>query len=234
MVDPTYPPLDTLKPVAPDVWLVDGPLIRFGVQFPTRMTIIRIGQDLLIHSPTPLTPSLRAEVDALGSVRWIVGPNRIHYWWIPEWHAAYPEAEVYLAPKILTQSKGRIDFPAHELREERGYPWDQAIATLPVAGKFMTEVVFFHRASRTLVLTDLIENFEPRKLGFIARLIMWLGGASGSMPRDMRLTYERQTLRAAVERMLGWAPERIIVAHGRWFERGGTTVLERAFRWLLR
>jgi hypothetical protein len=45
MVDPTYPPLDTLKPVAPDVWIVDGPLIRFGVQFPTRMTIIRIGQD---------------------------------------------------------------------------------------------------------------------------------------------------------------------------------------------
>ena len=40
--------------------------------------------------------------------------------------------------------------------------------------------------------------------------------------------------RAAVERMLGWAPERIIVAHGRWFERDGTNALERAFRWLLR
>lgn len=234
MVDPTYPPLDTLKPVAGDIWLVDGPLIRFGMQFPTRMTIIRLGRDLFVHSPTPLTPPLRAEIDALGSVRWIIGPNRIHYWWIPDWHAAYPEAEIYLAPKILAQSKGRIDFPAHELREERGYPWDRAIATLPVTGKYMTEVVFFHRASRTLVLTDLIENFEPRKLGLVVRLMTWLGGANGSMPRDMRLTYERQTLRAAVERMLGWAPERIIIAHGRWFERDGTNALERAFRWLLR
>jgi hypothetical protein len=98
----------------------------------------------------------------------------------------------------------------------------------------MTEVVFFHRSSRALVLTDLIENFEPRKLGSVARLLTWLGGANGSMPRDMRLTYERRTLRAAVERMLGWAPERIIVAHGQWFERNGTNALERAFGWLLR
>jgi hypothetical protein len=35
----------------------------------------------------------------------------------------------------------------------------------------MTEVVLFHRASRTLVLTDLIENFESRQLGFVMR---WL------------------------------------------------------------
>jgi hypothetical protein len=28
----------------------------------------------------------------------------------------------------------------------------------------MNEVEFFHRASRPLILTDLIENFEPDKL----------------------------------------------------------------------
>lgn len=27
----TYPPLDTMKEVGPDVWVVDGPAIRFGV-----------------------------------------------------------------------------------------------------------------------------------------------------------------------------------------------------------
>ena len=29
----------------------------------------------------------------------------------------------------------------------------------------MTEVEFFHHPTRTLVLTDFIENFEPSKLG---------------------------------------------------------------------
>src|SRR5262245_58158424 len=56
----TYPPLNTLKLVAEDVWIVDGPVIRFGMSswpkmlFPTRMTIIRVaGGNLFIHSPTP-------------------------------------------------------------------------------------------------------------------------------------------------------------------------------------
>jgi hypothetical protein len=46
-----------------DVWIVDGPVIRFGMPwprfpFPTRMTVVRLtGGDLFLHSPTPLTPS---------------------------------------------------------------------------------------------------------------------------------------------------------------------------------
>lgn len=102
----------------------------------------------------------------------------------------------------------------------------------------MTEIVFFHRPSRTLILTDFIENFEPRKLGWFSRLLTKLGGAqdpNGSMPRDMRLTFlrRRHALKAAVETMIAWNPARIILAHGRWYEKGGAHELRRAFRWLL-
>jgi hypothetical protein len=243
-MDATYPPLNTLKPVAKDVWIVDGPAIRFGMPwpkmaFPTRMTIIRIcGGRLFVHSPTPLTASLKTEIEALGEVAWIVGPNRIHYWWLPEWKAGFGAAEAWLAPRIAEQAKGRIDFPARELSGRSGYPWDEEIATLPVTGSFMTEVEFFHHASRTLVLTDFIENFEPRKLGWLARWVTWLGGAQdpdGQMPRDMRLTYSKQRpqLKAAVEQMIEWNPERVILAHGRWYETDGAAELRRAFRWVL-
>lgn len=241
----TYPPLDTLKPVAEDVWIVDGPLIRFGpgilaMAFPTRMTVIRLpGRRLFIHSPTALTPGLEAELDAIGRPAWIVGPNRIHYWWIPDWHRRFPEARVHLAPRIAEQAKDRIGFDHAPLEQEVGYPWDEAIATLPIAGGFMTEVVFFHHASRTLVLTDLIENFEPRKLGLFQRWLTWLGGVQdphGGMPRDMRMTFRRQApqLRAAVRRMIAWNPQRIILAHGRWYDSNGARELQRAFHWLLR
>jgi hypothetical protein len=53
----TYPPLNTLKWVVENLWIVDGPIIRFGMPwpklpFPTRMTVIRCrGGDLFIHSP---------------------------------------------------------------------------------------------------------------------------------------------------------------------------------------
>ena len=242
--DGTYPPLNTLKPVADDLWIVDGPVIRFGMPwpkmpFPTRMTVIRIGGDLFIHSPTPLPTALKAEVDAIGRPRWIVGPTRIHYWWIPDWHRAYPDGEVYLAPRIKEQARGRIGFDGLPLDGTSGYPWDDAIATLPIAGSYMTEVEFFHRASRTLVLTDFIENFEPRKLtSFVTRWLTRFAGVQdpdGQMPRDMRLTFakHRPQLKAAVETMIGWNPERIIIAHGRWYEANGAAELRRAFRWLL-
>jgi hypothetical protein len=69
-------------------------------------------------------------------------------------------------------------------------------------------------------------------------VLTWLGGAQhpdGKMPRDMRLTYRARAteLRAAVDTMIGWDPARIILAHGRWYERAGADELRRAFRWLL-
>lgn len=243
-VQVTYPPLGTLKPVAEDIWIADGPVIRFGlgwpkVAFPTRMTVVRLhGGGLFLHSPTELTPALRGEIDMLGRPRWIVAPNRIHYWWVPDWHAAFPDSGVYLAPRVREQAGGRIDFPAETLDSAQGWPWDDWIDTLPVAGGYMTEVVFFHRFSRTLILCDLIENFEPAKLGLVMRLMTRLAGIQdpdGQMPRDLRFTFrsQRQALRRAVETMLSWQPERIVLAHGRWYDRDGTAELRRAFRWLL-
>jgi Domain of unknown function (DUF4336) len=241
----TYPPLNSLKPIVENVWIVDGPTIRFGMPglrfpFPTRMTVVRLaGADLFIHSPTPLAPALRREICEIGTPRWLIGPNRLHYWWIPEWRAAFAAADVYLAPGIKEQAAGRIDFSAFPLIGENGFPWDHEIATLPIAGSFMTEIEFFHRPSRTMILTDLIENFEPRKLqSFAMRWLTRLGGAQdpdGQTPRDMRLSFARQKqqVRAAVVKMIAWQPERVILAHGRWYERNGTAELRRALRWVL-
>jgi hypothetical protein len=55
----TYAPINTLKRVAEGVWIVDGPVIRFGwvwpkFRFSTRMTVVRLASGVL-HSPTQLT-----------------------------------------------------------------------------------------------------------------------------------------------------------------------------------
>lgn len=241
-----YPPISTLKYVADNVWVVDGPVIRFGMPwpkfpFPTRMTVVRLTSgELFIHSPTPLTLSLREEIQRTGNVRFIVGPNRLHYWWIPEWRAAFPDAALYLAPRIKDQAKGRIPFESFPLEAVDGYPWDVEIATLPIVGSYMTEVEFFHYASRTLILTDLIENFEPEKVSsFFLRLLTWIGGVSpphGGLARDLRLSFtlrHKRELLAAAKTMLAWNPERVIFAHGRWYEANGAAELRRVFRWAL-
>jgi hypothetical protein len=243
-----YEPINTLKPVADNVWIVDGPAIEFGfgrrwpkMRFPTRMTIVRLpDEQLFIHSPTSMTAGLKAEIARLGHPRWIIAPNRLHHWWIPDWRQEFARASVYLAPRVRQQAGDRICFDALTLDRDEGYPWDVQIATVCVVSRYMTEVEFFHRPSRTLILADLIENFEPSKLdGMLSRWLTRLGGVQhpdGQMPREMRLTFSRggMHLRAAVEKMISWAPERIILAHGRWYPKDGAAELRRAFRWLLK
>ncbi|MGA7782200.1 MAG: DUF4336 domain-containing protein [Paraburkholderia sp.] len=234
-----------MKRVAEHLWVVDGPIIRFGMPwpkmpFPTRMTVVRLaGERLFVHSPTRLTPELKSEIERIGRPCYIIGPNRFHYWSISDWRTAFPDAYVYLAAGVKEHAGNHIRFHGLPLCGAIGYLWDADLATLPVSCAHMTEVEFFHYPSRTLILTDLIQNFEPRKLNsFAMRTLTRLGGVQdpdGQMPRDMRLVFmkQRAELRAAIEKMLQWNPERIILAHGRWYEKDGAKELRRAFRWLL-
>ncbi|MBR9650621.1 DUF4336 domain-containing protein [Thalassovita aquimarina] len=238
-----YDPLNTLKPVAPDLWLIDGPAIRFyGMPFSTRATVVRLADGgLWVHSPTLMTEDLRAELNALGPVRHLIAPNWIHYAYIGQWQAAFPGALAWAAPGVRERAAGR----GMELRFDRDLgpdapeDWAGQIDQMIVEGsKVHREAVFFHRASRTLILTDLIENFEAAKLPWWMRIATRLAGIQdpdGQMPRDMRLTFagHRDRLRDAVERMIGWGPERIILAHGRWYDRDAVAELRRAFRFVL-
>ncbi|SEK73259.1 protein of unknown function [Roseovarius nanhaiticus] len=237
-----YEPLNTLKPVAPDIWLIDGPALRFyGMPYSTRCTVIRLNSgDLWVHSPTLLTDNLRDEIAVLGPVRYLVAPNWIHYSHISEWQAAYPGAQSFAAPGVAQRAakKGAlVDFD-HDLTQDAPAAWSDEIDQMIVAGsRVHREAVFFHRASETLILADLIENFETAKLPVWMRPLVWIAGiddSDGKMPLDMRLTFRKAPLADCVERMIDWGPQRIILAHGRWYQRDGVGELRRAFRRILR
>lgn len=154
LADPTYQPLNVLKPVCPDVWIVDGPLIGFGalgirLPFPTRMTIVRLEEGLFIHSPTVLSSTLREAIDDLGTPQWIIGPNTIHYWWVGEWKRAFPNACVFLAPGIHKRARRRVDYPFVTLDHDTAWPWCRQLRTWVIHGSGITEVDFFHHASKT-------------------------------------------------------------------------------------
>lgn len=237
----TYEPINTLKPIAENIWIVDGPLIAFkGVPFPTRMTIIRLADEsLFVHSPTALTPALKARIDELGPVRHLVSPNKIHYWWIGAWSLHYPQATKWASPGVRPAAARQGWSFDTDLTDQPALQWRGEIDQLIVrGGRFMDEVVFFHESSRTLVLADLIENFEPSKVhSAILRWLLKLAGnvdPDGKLPIDLRLGYwgRHTTIRAAVQRMLEWAPTRVILAHGRLYDKNGTAELARAFRWV--
>jgi hypothetical protein len=238
-----YDPLNTPKPVAGGLWIVDGPEISFGfgikVPFPTRTTIVRLPDDgLWLHSPIAPDPELAARVKALGTVRVLVAPNTLHYWWLADWAELFPDAAVFAPQGIARTAKKRL--PCHQTLDEKPSPlWAGAIDQLVVSGGILNEFVFFHRPSRTLILTDLIENFELSRIrSRWLRALLRIGGVAdpdGKSPIDMRLSFRghRAELRVAVRTMLAWKPERVIFAHGRWYNRDGEHELRRAFRWVL-
>lgn len=238
-----YAPLNVLKLAADDVWIVDGPEISFEVgplkiPFTTRMTIVRLlNGDLVLHSPVAYTSELQSAVEDLGPIRYLVSPNTLHYWWIPDWKARLPGAAVLATPGVQERAKRQI--VVDRVLTGQVSPWPKEIDMLVVSGDVITEAVFFHRASRTLILTDLIENFEPKRIhNWFYRVLMRFSGVvdpDGKAPIDMQLTFFRhqQSLRAAVRRMINWQPERVIISHGRWYESNGVRELKRAFRWVL-
>lgn len=236
-----YEPVNTLKAVDQDIWVVDGPIIRFKkAPFTTRMTIVRLGSGgLFVHSPTALTAELKAEVDSLGPVHHLVSPNKIHYWWIGEWGQAYPAATKWASPGVRpSASKQGWSFDS-DLGARAEPDWNEDIDQLIVrGGRFMDEVVFFHRSSRTLILADLIENFEPAKVhsSFMKAMLKLAGNIDpdGKLPIDLRMTYwgRHDQISQGVSKMIDWDPLRIILAHGRWYKSNGVTELRRAFRWV--
>ena len=52
--DAGYPPFDVPKPVAENVWIVDGaPLRMMGLWLPVRMTVVRLGSGELVQVALP-------------------------------------------------------------------------------------------------------------------------------------------------------------------------------------
>lgn len=234
-----YEPLNTPKSVADGLWLIDGPAIKFlGLPFSTRATVIQLEDGgLWVHSPTFLTDGLRADLDALGPVRHLIAPNWLHYAHLGDWQAAYPRAESWAAPGVVERAakKGLALTPDHILGSDGAEaPWRDQLDQMIVRGSTLhREAVFFHRATRTLILTDLIEAFETRKLPVWMRPIVWLAGiddSDGKMPPDLRWSFrDKDALAEDLERMIAWGPRRVILAHGRWYEHSGVEELERAF-----
>lgn len=242
-----YEPTDTVKPIADGLYLVDGPVVRmaagpFNVPFPSRMAIARLDDGgLWVWSPTALSPALKREVDALGPVRHLVSPNRIHYANIPAWEAAYPDAVAWASPGVRERAASQhieVRFD-RDLSGDPPAEWASSIDQLIFRGSSaMEEVVFFHRASRTLILADLIENFERDKLSLPMRWMARIGGVldpDGKTPSDWRITFRgdgRARAKASLARMLALAPERVVIAHGRWYPDEAPAEIGRAFRWL--
>lgn len=224
--------------ISENIWTIDGDAVPFfGMPYTTRMTVIRLSNDdLWIHSPLKISNNLIDDILALGEVKFLISPNKLHHLFLADWMKRFPNAICY-APPGLMKKRHDISF-AKELGMHPEAEWEKDInQTIFKGSPAMEEVVFFHLSSRTLILTDLIENFKPESFnGWQRTLAKYTGilSPNGKTPADWRLSFVfgKKEAKKSLSIIMEWEPENIVISHGECIFGNGQEFLKRSFSWV--
>lgn len=215
------------------LWIVETPLRFLGMQLGRRMAVVRLpGGELFVHSPAELTAGLHSALDELGAVRFVAPASSLHgHLFMEQYQAAYPDALLFAAPG-LRRRRTDLRFDA-QLGDESDRRWadeiDQALFPgIPLGA----EVLFLHRRTRSLLVGDVVWNVN-RSMALAPRL--WAGWRTRVTPTPaFRLALaDRDGARNAVERVLSWDFDRIVIGHGEMIEAGGRKAFRQAYAFLL-
>ncbi|PZV06724.1 MAG: hypothetical protein DCF21_22450 [Leptolyngbya sp.] len=231
-----------LRAIDRDLWVAEQPLRYFGLSIGTRMTVIRLaGGKLVVISPIQVSDDLVGELDELGTVGHIIAPNLYHYLFATEFKAAYPAA-TFWATAGLRAKKPDLAI-AQVIEGGANSPWSgierlffDGFKTLSPSGPDpLDEWVFFHVASRTLILTDTAFCFD-RSFPWLTQLVTKVGGGYESLSPSLLeriATTDKETVKAAAEQVLRWNFDRVIMAHGSIVEQGGKEQFNRGYEQFL-
>jgi hypothetical protein len=194
------------------------------------MTVIRLGDGrLILHSPVPISPELRDELDALGQVGFIVVPEA-HGKFAGQASQSYPSARLLAAPSAPGRRKSLLFHGS--LADQPPAAWAGQVESHLVLGFRLHEVVLFHRSSRSLVLTDLCFNIH-RSSSRVARLFfrvngVWQRFGPSRIIRQIGVS-DRAAFQRSLEHVLRWDFEQIVPGHGDVLEHGGPAALRAAW-----
>ena len=211
------------------IWLKKYPVHFAGADFFARTTFVRLHNgDVLVHSPCPieevgspfpLNATLVEELQEIGPLAHIVAPGSFHYFYVREWQEAFPDAITWICPGI-ERKRPELEFDWF-LSDHAPDAWAGQLDQVLVRGnRFIWEVAFFDRPSKTLILTDLIENIGHRTEGadWVLKLwwktVMHMWDKPRPAPEYQMGWKDRAAAKRSLERILDWDFERIVVAHG--------------------
>ncbi len=222
------------------IWLKEYPVRYSGCKFLGRMSVVQLSDgNILIHSPCPIDPEIKAEIENLGKVAFIVAPGNYHHLHIQSCQTAFPEAKTFICPGIETK---RPDLEFDGVLGDTPEPgWEADFAQTVVRGcRFMWEVAFFHKGSRTLFLVDLVENIGDATPGtnsilrFFWKYVFRMWNVPKPAPEYQMGWKDRPAARASLDSILQWQFENVIIAHGEPLVENAKDSVRRAWRSVLR
>jgi hypothetical protein len=231
-----------MKKLNSNIWTVDRKQQYHGQEVGARMTIIRLdNRKLMLISPIDIDDTLATELSAYGEVAYIIAPNLYHHLYLRTCCQRYFNAKVYVArgladkysdiscitllstpPDDWADSIDQVEFEGYAVQELSGHVE-------------LNEVVFFHKETKTLILTDTayhIAASSPLLNKLIAKAV-GLYGVLGPTALEKFATKRKQDALKSLLKVLEWPFDSIVMAHGEIIQSNGREKLINGYQWLL-
>lgn len=217
-------------------WIYEEPLRFLGFEIGRIMSVIQLSSGgLFIQSPSELTDELESALNELGEVRFVAPTSKLHgHLYMEQYREIYPNAELLAAPGLDGR---RPDLVFDQLLGDIPDPrWAPDIDQIAILGnRWLTEIAFFHRPSRTVILGDFgyhIGESSPLKTRVMARIAGVYKQVGCTV--DYRLAIRNnETFRRSIQDVLAWDFDRVIPGHGEIIEADGKQAVLDGFDWLL-
>ncbi|MDP6978111.1 MAG: DUF4336 domain-containing protein [Myxococcota bacterium] len=224
-----------LRKLDDGLWVIDHEFkMPGGIQIGTRTTLIRLSDgSLFAHALGPADDGDHGEIAKLGDVTQLVAPNLFHNEFVTEWVERYEGARCYAPPSFDTKVEG-LEYTT--LTSVAPVAWANDLEQVYLDGApQLEETVFFHPATRTLLLTDICFNMMHSD-SFVTRLVMRIMGGYGHFgPSRLGKSFmkDKAAMRKGIGRILEWDFDRVTVTHGEVLETNGHAMFKQAYAWLL-
>ena len=217
------------------IWITRYPVHYAGLDFDARTTVIRLSNgELMIHSPSPIDEALVERVRDIGPVAHLIAPGSYHYFHVQAWQEVFPEATVWICPGV-ERKQPNLEFDWF-LSDHAPDAWAAELDQVLVRGnRFIWEVVFFDRPSKTLIVTDLLENIGEKSADVGWQLKLWwkvvfhMWDNPTPAPEYQMGWKDKRAAKRSLERILEWDFDRIVLSHGENIESDAKAVLRKAW-----
>lgn len=198
------------------------PLKTLGADLRRNVTIIRLASGkLVVHSTAPFDSEDVRAIRELGEPAWLIDTLLRHDTFAKQGREAFPEIP-YLAPLGFTAESGVQTRPILPAPEE----WTGELDVLELRGiPKLEEHVVLHKASKTLIVADLLVNFGPNE-GLWSEILLNVATVHGDHDPGVTHVFKKGVVDAelfkdSIKELLSWDFDRIIVGHGEIIPTGG-------------
>lgn len=196
---------------------------------PLRTTLVKVNGKVIIFSPLNFTNEQLDEIKRFGPVSDLVAPSLLHHLYIGHAIKNFPEAKVWAVPG-LPEKRPEVQWSATLTDGTWTYP---SIELLQIEGLGkISEVVFFCKELKTLLVTDLVFNLQNVK-GIRSLILLSLFGTYRRFAVSRLIRHfvtDRRALRQSLLKLLMWDFDQIVMAHGDVLRSQGHHALTQALK----